>query len=257
MKRLIVSEFQRIINSRRNWGLLAFYMLVIIVNCAFRFVIPAGTYDGKNYNVVLNSLNFSPFAFYEMRLALFYIILPVLFIGSINYEQATGAFRMHMIRPYRKHQFIISKLIVLAITTFILIITAFLVSTIFGYLFMSKVHSVKFYNSSYEFSAVQAFVYTLRLFTIQFIISLSILALSSVIGTIINNSVISIFAVMAVLAGLGFYTKLFEFLNNTTKYGFYVLSGTAPLSFYISLVGLIIGGILVSTLLWEKKDYRL
>lgn len=257
MKRLIASEFQRIINSRRNCALLAFYMVVIIVNCAFRFVSPEGSYDGNNYNVVLNSLNFSPFVFYEMRLALLYIILPVLFIGSINYEQATGAFRMHMIRPYRKHEFIISKVIVLTIITFILIITAFLVSTIFGYLFMPKAHSVKFYNISYEFSAVQAFSYTFKLFIIQFIISLSVLALSSVIGTIINNSVISILVVMAVLAVLGFYTKLFEFLNNTTKYGFYVLSGNATLSFYISLLGILIGGVLVSALLWDKKDYRL
>lgn len=257
MKRLIASELERIIRSKRNWGLLAFYILVIIALCAFRFVSPEGSYDGKDYTVHLNSLNFSPFVFFDTRLALLYIILPVLFIGVINYEQTTGSFRMYMIRPYKKYEFILSKCAALAITTFILIITQFVINTIFGYLFMPKASAVKFYNISNGFSPMQAFLYTLAFFIIQFVISLGVLALSSVIGSIINNSVISILVVMAVLAGLGFYTKLFEFLNNTTKYGFHVLSGTAPLSFYISLLGILIGGLVISALLWQKKDYRL
>lgn len=257
MKRLIASEFERIIRIRRNWGLLAFYILVIIANCAFRFASPEGSYDGKNYTVVLNSLNFSPFVYYETKLALLYIILPVLFIGVINYEETTGSFRMYMIRPYKKYEFIVSKWAALGITTFILIITQFVINTIFGYLFMPKASSVKFYNISHGFSPLQAFLCTLAFFIVQFVISLSVLALSSVIGSIINNSVISTLAVMAVLVVLGFYTKLFEFLYNTTKYGFYVLSGTGPLSFYVSLLGMIIGGLVISVLLWQKKDYRL
>lgn len=255
MKRLIASEFQRIIGSRRTQLLLLFYILMIIAGCAFRLVSPYGSYDGIHYNVNLNRLNFSPFAFYEIRLELLYIILPVLFIDSINYEQSIGAFRMYMIRPYKKHEFIISKWIALSLTTFIFIIIGFMISTIFGYLFMPKASIVKFYAISHDFGAVQAFLYTLKFFIIQFIICLCVLALASAVGMIINNSIISILAVIALLVGLGFRTKLFDFLFYTTKYGFYILSGTAPMSFYISFTLILIGGLLIGALLWQKKDY--
>lgn len=257
MKRLVFSELQRIIKSKRNKFLLAFYIILILANCAFRFICPQGTYDGKNYNVILNSLNFSPFVFYEIRMEFLYIVLPIIFITSINYEESIGAFRMYMIRPYKKRDFIISKWIALTITTFILIIMTFLISTIFGYIFMPAASAVKFYNISHEFSAVQALLYTLAFFITQFIISLSILALASVIGTIIDNSIISILVVIAVTVVLGFYTKTFEFLDYIIKYGFYVLSGTAPISFYVCFLGIFIGGLAASILLWQKKDYLL
>lgn len=255
MKRLIASELERIFRSKRTKGLLIFYLIMIIANCIFRFKSPSGSYDGVNYNVPLNSLNFSLFVFYEIRFELLYIVLPILFIDSINYEQSIGAFRMYVIRPYKKYEFIISKWIALALTTFILVFIAFIVSAIFGYLFMPKVANVKFYSITHEYSTIGATLYTVRFFIIQFIICLCILSLAAVIGVIINNSIISILAVIAVNMGLGFYTKAFEFLNNTTKYGFYILSGTAPISFYLILIATLLGGIVLSTFLWQKKDY--
>lgn len=255
MKRLIVSEFERIFRSRRTQILLAFYLIMTVVNCAFKLMAPKGSYDGVNYNVPLNSLNFSPFVFYELRIELLYIVLPILFISCINYEQSIGAFRMYVIRPYKKYEFIISKWIALALTTFILIFIAFIVSTIFGYLFMTKASSVKFYNIAHEYNTIGAVLYTIKFFIVQFIISLCILSLATVIGVIINNSIISILAVIAANVGLGFYTKPFEFFNETTKYGFYVLSGDAPVSFYLILIATLFGGLAIGTFLWQKKDY--
>lgn len=255
MKRLIASEFERIFRSKRTKGLLIFYLIMIIANCIFRLMAPNGSYDGVNYNVPLNRLNFSPFVFYEIRFELLYIILPILFIDCINYEQSIGAFRMYVTRPYKKYEFIISKWIALALTTFILIFIAFIVSTVFGYLFMPKASGVKFYNIIHEFNTIGAILYTLRFFIVQFIISLCSLSLATIIGVIINNSIISILVVIAVNVGLGFYTKVFEFLNNTTKYGFYVLSGTAPINFYLILIATLFGGLAIGTFLWQKKDY--
>ncbi|MBU3215615.1 ABC transporter permease [Clostridium estertheticum] len=255
MKRLITSEFQRIWGNRKTQLLLVFYVVVIISSCVFRLMSPYGAYDGVKYNVDLNRLNFSPFVFYEIRFELLYIILPILFMNSINYEQSIGAFRMYVIRPYKKQEFIISKWIALALTTFIFIFTAFIISTVFGYLFMPKASYVTFYNIQQDFSMAQAFSYTIKFFSIQFVISLCILALASVIGIIINNSVISILSVIAISVGLGFFTKAFEFLNYTTKYGFYVLANTAPISFYMTLIAILVVGLFVSMFLWQKKDH--
>lgn len=255
MKRLIASEFQRIWINKKTKLLLLFCIIMTTLSCVFRFMCPSGAYDGVDYTIALNRLNFSPFVFYEIRIELLYIILPVLFINSINYEESIGAFRMYVTRPYEKYEFIISKWITLALTTFIFVFTVFIISTIFGYLLMPKVSTVKFYNIEQEFSKVKALLYTIKFFSIQFIICLCILALSSTIGTIISDSVISILAIIAATVGLGFFTKTFEFLNQTTKYGFYVLSNTAPISFYIILTMVLLGGLFVSMFLWQKKDY--
>ncbi|OAA93292.1 ABC transporter permease [Clostridium coskatii] len=255
MKRLIASEFQRMIQNRRNQLLIVFYLGMIILSCIFRYIAPGGSYDCVNYNVDLNRLNFSPFAFYEIRIEVMYLILPILFITSINYEQSIGAFRMYVTRPYKKYEFIISKWIVLTLSTFVLIFMTFIISTIFGYLFMPNVSSVRFYKIQQEFSMSGALLYTAKFFIIQFIIALCVLSISSIIGLVISNSIISILAVIAALVGLGLYIKPFEFLDKTTKYGFHVLSNTAPMSFYITLIITLLGGLLVSIFLWQKKDY--
>lgn len=255
MGRLVVSEIQRIFKSRRNQLLLLFYIILILFSCVFRFKVPQGSYDGINYNVNLNNLNFSLFVFYEIRLELFYVILPILFIGSINYEQSIGAFRMYMIRPYKKYELLISKCIALALTAFIFIIIGFLISAVFGCLFMPKVSTVKFYGISSGFSPAQAFIYTVVFAIIQFVISLCVLGLTYLIGLIIDNSVISLLAVMALMVVLGFHTKLFKFLDYTTVYGFHILAGTANAGFYAILAATIIVTFLISAVLWQKKDY--
>ncbi|RMD03134.1 ABC transporter permease [Clostridium autoethanogenum] len=255
MKRLIASEFQRIFENRRNQLLLAFYLGMIILMCIFRYISPQGSYDGVDYNVALNRLNFSPFAFYEIRVELVYLILPILFISSINYEQSIGAFRMYVTRPYKKYEFIVSKWAALAITTFMLMFIAFIISTIFGYMFMPNALSVGFYKIQHKFSMSGALLYTAKFFIIQFIIALCVLSISSIIVLVISNSIISILAVIAALVGLSLYIKPFEFLDKTTKYGFHVLSGTAPMSFYITLIITLLGGLLVSIFLWQRKDY--
>jgi ABC-type transport system involved in multi-copper enzyme maturation permease subunit len=255
MKRLIASEFQRIFENRTNQILLVFYLGMIILMCIFRYISPQGSYDCVDYNVDLNRLNFSPFTFYEIGGVLVYLILPILFISSINYEQSIGAFRMYVTRPYKKYEFIVSKWVALTITTFILMFIAFIIITIFGYLFMPNVSSVKFYEIQQEFSMSGALLYTVKFFITQFIIALCVLSISSIIGIVISNPILSILAVIAALAGLSLYIKFFEFLDKTTEYGFYVLSNTASMSFYITLISTLLGGLLVSIFLWQKKDY--
>lgn len=255
MNRLIASEFQRIWKNRQTILLLLFCIVSTIIACIWRYAYPAGSYDAVNYNVELNRLNFAPFIFYGVRLELMYIILPIMYINSISHEIYMGAFRIYATRPYKKHEFIISKIIALALVTFIFVFIVFAISTIFGYLFMPKVSKVKFYNIQHEFSMMQAFLYTIKFYIIQFVICLCVLGLSVVIGTIISNFVISIFAIIASIIALGFHTKLFEFINYTTTYGFYALGNNAPISFYISLGMFLTISLVISTFLWRRKDY--
>ncbi len=255
MKKLIASEFQRIWLNKKTKILLMLIVIDTIINCVFRLMCPSGSYNGVDYNVVLNSLNFSPFVFYEARLVLLYIALPIIFIDSMNYEQTVGAFRMYMIRPYKKYEFIISKWIALALTTFILMFIVFIISTVFGYLFMSKVLTVKFYNIQYSFNAVAALLYIMKFYMIQFLIAVFILSITAVIAILIPNSIISILVVIASTAALGLFTKTFEFLWQTTKYGFYTLVHTAPVSMHLIIAVGIIGGLFIGMGLWMKKDY--
>lgn len=255
MKRLIACEFERIWRNRRTQLLLAFYILFILLSCVERSFIGRGAYDGLTYDVPFNTLNFAPFLFYEVRIELLFIILPILYITSISYEQSIGAFRMYVTRPYKKYEFIVSKLISLALTTLIFVYTTFILSTIFGFIFMPKASTVKFYNIEHEFSMIQALLYNISFYFIQFVIALTILALASVIGMLIKNSLISTLIVMAVSMGLGLRTKAFEFIFRTTKYGFYALGNAVNMNFYITLIGVLAVGTFISMVLWEKMDY--
>ncbi|AKN30556.1 membrane protein [Clostridium carboxidivorans P7] len=255
MKRLIEAEVQRIWINKKTRILLMLIIVDTILSCIFRLKCPSGSYDAKNYTVALNSLNFSPFIYQEVSLVLLYIALPIIFIDSINYEQITGAFRMYMIRPYKKYEFMISKWISLALTTFILMFIVFAISTIFGYLFMPKVSTVTFYNIQHKFNALGALLYIAKFYMIQFLVLLSILSIASIISVIISNSVISILSVIGSIAILTHFTNVFEFLWKNVKYGFYTLGHTVPVSEHIAVLALIVCGLFMGIEIWIKKDY--
>ncbi len=255
MKKLIISELQRIWLNKKTSVLLALTIISTIINCVFRLMSPAGSYNAVDYSVKLNSLNFSPFVCQEVDLMLLYIVLPVIFIDSISYEQTIGAFRMYMTRPYKKYEFIISKWISLALTTLILLFTTFVVSTVFGYLFMPKVSTVKFYNIQQSFNSLGALLYIIRFYMVQFLVALFILSIASVISVIIPNPIISIFSVIGSIVILVYFMKAFDFLWRTAKYCFYTLGHMAPLSNHITIVLGIIAGLAISMGVWMKKDY--
>lgn len=255
MKRLIEAEFQRIWINKKTRILLMLIILDTIVSCIFRLKCPSGSYDAKNYTVALNSLNFSPFIYQEVSLVLLYIVLPIIFIDSMNYEQIAGAFRMYMIRPYKKYEFMISKWISLVLTTFILIFVVFIISTIFGYLFMPKVSTVTFYNIQHKFNALGALLYIVKFYMIQLLVLLSILSIASIISVTISNSVISILSVIGSIAILTHFTNVFEFLWRNVKYGFYTLGHTVPASEHIAVLALIVCGLFMGIEIWINKDY--
>ncbi|MFD3156868.1 ABC transporter permease [Haloimpatiens sp. FM7330] len=255
MKRLIASEFQRIWLNKKTKILLMLVIIDTIISCVYRLKFNSGSYDGINYNVRLNSLNCSLFVFYEVRILLLYIVLPIIVANSMNYEQTIGAFKMYMIRPYKKYKFIISKWIALALTTFILIFTVFIISIIFGYLFMPKVSIVKFYNMQQNFSAVGALIYIMKFYMTQLLIAVFILSIVAVSSILISDPVISILVGIGVTVALGVFTETFRFLLESDKYGYYTLANTAPISDHIIIAAGIIGGLLISMAVWIKKDY--
>ncbi|BCZ44612.1 hypothetical protein psyc5s11_06790 [Clostridium gelidum] len=254
MKKLIASEFQRIWINKKTKILLMLVIIDAFFGCIWEFKY-YGSYDHVNYNVILNSLNFSPFAFGEGSSILFYLVLPIVVIDSINYERLIGAFRMYMIRPYEKYQYILSKWIALSLTMFMLMVIVFIISIIFGFIFMPKVSTVQFYNIDYDFSTIVALLYIAKFFLIQFFIAMFIVSMSTVIAVIIPNSVISILAVISLIIGLGGFTSYFKFLVRNCKYAFYTLGNAEPISQHFIVAAGIIGFLLIGMLLWSKKDY--
>jgi len=254
MRKLIASEFQRIWMNEKTIILLMLVIIDAIYGCIWKQQIK-GSYDEFTYNVILNSLNFSPFAFCEGSSILFYIVLPIVAIDSINSEKMIGAFRMYMIRPYKKYQYILSKWIALGLTTFILMVIVFIISIIFGCTFMPKVSTVKFYNIDYDFRTVGALLYITKFFLMQFFVAMFIVSMSTVIAVIIPNSVISILAVISLIIGLGGFTSYFKFLVRNCKYAFYTLGNAEPISQHFIVAGGIIGFLLIGRVLWSKKDY--
>ncbi|MBC2396828.1 ABC transporter permease [Clostridium tetanomorphum] len=259
MKELIISEFLRMRKRKKN----KICILMLIVSFIFTLVwdktpfLGSGTeFYTPDISTKINSLNFAIFSMKNLILLLFLIVLPVLFIDSLSGEYESGAYRLILTRPYTRTQLWISKLIVQSLFAGAIFTVFFIASTIFGYLLFPKVSTTTFYTNPRLYNAVDALIYNFKAVALMYLISNAILALSSVISSIIPKVVPSFILLLCTLAG-GMYANdslevfIFPF-NKIVR----LLSLGERTKFYTPVLACLIVGFILSTFIFNKKDLR-
>lgn len=135
----------------------------------------------------------------DLALILFLIVLPMLFIDSLSREYESGAYRLILIRPYSKVKLWFSKLIVQSLFSLVIFVVFFIISVISGYILFPKVTITNFYNIPKVYNKLGAFIYNFKVVALMYFVSIAILALASLISSIVSKSVAAFLIVISFL----------------------------------------------------------
>lgn len=253
MKSLIKSELNRIIRSRKNIVLFILSVALFIGAASYIRIFNVGFYDPK-ITTELNCLNFAPFILRECHLFLLFVFCLMIFIDSFNNDMTSGVYRLIMIRPYKKRDFILSKIISCAIVTGIFMFLLYVIGTLFGYMFLEKVDYTTFFYIKGNFTPIKALIYNFIFYALEYLIILSALSISLLVSLVTFNSVIAYLVSLALMVGSIYISEAFSFFLTNTISIFDVLSQRNH-SFLIVNLLIIIIGVVFSIEFFKKKDY--
>ncbi|WP_434290841.1 ABC transporter permease [Clostridium botulinum] len=257
MKELIISEFLRMRGRKKNRA----SFILILVNFIFSiswyktFGEGTGVYT-PGISTKINSLNLPIFVMKDLALILFLIVLPMLFIDSLSGEYESGAYRLILIRPYSKVKLWFSKLIVQSLFSLVIFVVFFIISVISGYILFPKVTITNFYNIPKVYDKLGAFIYNFKVVALMYFVSIAILALASLISSIVSKSVAAFlivisFLIAGIYIGHGLQVIFLPF-HNIIK----VLSLGKRADFYIPVVSCLLICSFLSTLIFTRKDLK-
>ncbi|SHE32983.1 hypothetical protein [Clostridium fallax] len=252
MKNLVISEFYRMIHSKKYKILLLIAYIVFILNGFYIRIFNLGFYDPLT-TIELNSLNGAPFILREFHLFLFFIFCPIVFSDIFNHEDVSGSYRLIMLRPYKKIDFIISRIITSIIFTGLFVFSIAILGILFGYLFLDKTSSTVFFDGN-NYNLVGAFLYNLKFYGVEFIILLSLLGISSIVGILSPNSVIAYLGSLSLCVGLVYLSQIFRFMAFSSQFIFDVLNNKNT-TLIISCTLIAVITLIASVIIFKRKDY--
>ncbi|EJO5346945.1 hypothetical protein NRP93_001011 [Clostridium botulinum] len=257
MKELIISEFLRMKGRKKNKASFILILINFIFSISWYKTFGGGIgFYTPDISIKINSLNAPIFVMKDLILILFLIVLPMLFVDSLSGEYESGAYRLILIRPYSKIKLWFSKLIVQSLFALVILVIFFILSVISGYILFPKATVTTFYNVPEVYNKLGAFIYNFKVLALMYFVSIAILALASLISSIISKSVAAFLLVISsLIAGIyighGFQVIFLPFHNIIR-----LLSLGERVNFYIPVIAyLVICGFL-SILIFTRKDLK-
>ncbi|AKC62644.1 ABC transporter permease subunit [Clostridium sporogenes] len=257
MKELIISEFLRMRGRKKNKACFIILLLDFIFNICWYKTFGAGIgFYNPDISTKLNSLNLPVFIMKDLALILFLIVLPMLFIDSLSGEYESGAYRLILIRPYSKIKLWVSKLIVQSLFSLVIFVVFFILSVISGYILFPRATVTNFYNIPKVYDQLGAYIYNFKVVALMYFVSIAILALASLISSMVSKSVAALLIVICSLIG-GIYIGhglqiIFLPFHNIIR----LLSLGKRTDFYIPVVSCLLICSFLSTLIFTRKDLK-
>ncbi|MHB9923033.1 ABC transporter permease subunit [Clostridium botulinum] len=257
MKELIISEFLRMRGRKKNKA----SFIIVLVNFIFSiswyktFGEGTGVYT-TGISTKINSLNLPIFVMKDLTLILFLIVFPMLFIDSLNGEYESGAYRLILIRPYSKIKLWFSKLIAQSLFSLVIFVVFFILSVISGYILFPKATVTNFYNIPKVYDQLGAFIYNFKVVALMYFVSIAILALASLISSMVSKSVVAFlivisFLIAGIYIGHGLQVIFLPF-HNIIK----VLSLGKRADFYMPVVSCLLICSFLGTFIFTRKDFK-
>ncbi|WP_144510542.1 hypothetical protein [Bacillus sp. FJAT-22090] len=251
LKALTISELERALFRKKTLVLFIAYLIIIIGSSAFLSFFDMGFYN-RETQAPLNNLNLPVLVAKEVYIILSLLIFPLLFIDSFSGEVSSGSYRMVMIKPGKRIEFVISKIISQLIIVLLFLISGFVVSFIYGSFSAEQVKSVSILNHE-NLNQIGALLYTAKYYGVLFVIFMSIMIIAHVVCSIFSNTVLNFIIILALIVGSLYISDNFSFFLIAGEYTFNLINN-GNITFFV-INGIIITiGFFITILIWSKKD---
>ncbi|KTS83266.1 hypothetical protein NS115_08250 [Paenibacillus jamilae] len=247
------SEMERIWNRKSTFLLYIAYILIVIAIIWSHKVTGTKVLRFGEGTVVVNNLNLLWLMMSEVALFLITAILPILYVDQLSGDLYSGAYRLYMLRPYRRFQFWLAKLLALSATTVIFMGTSLLIGVIAGWLFFPHSSTFLKYGSSVASLRSDSISYILAFYLVLTLVCLVKLMLSSVVCLFVSRP---LFAYIVILMLSVFLFELFRpliMLMDPFQQIMLALRLDSSLNFWMCAGGLILVSIIISFTRWQRK----
>lgn len=191
MKQLFISEWQRLWHRKSTW--ISFMLIPIIILISLKRYIMIDTKVTPDSIRYVSSSNFASNLLSNQSVEFFDVIVILLIIMAVTSEYREGHLRMVMIRSFSFDQIFKAKHLVILSASFLLLFTNFILSTLFGYLFLPN-KEVKFPYQLKKFTMGESIFYNAKYYIIAFIVLAAVISVIMCIS-IVCKTTIGTFAV--------------------------------------------------------------
>jgi len=186
MKQLFISEWQRLWHRKSTW--ISFLLIPIIILATLRKYILTDVKITPDNIKYVSSLNFSSTILGNQSIEFFDVIVILLIIMAVTSEYREGHLRMVMIRSFSFDQIFKAKYLVILSTSFLLLFVHFILSTLFGYLFLPN-KEVKFPYQLKKFTMGESVFYSVKYYIFAFIVLAAVISVIMCISIICKTTV--------------------------------------------------------------------
>ncbi|MCV9950038.1 ABC transporter permease [Paenibacillus sp. BT-177] len=253
MSGIWLSELERIWNRKSTFLLYIAMLLIIFVNIwslktngTMRFRFGEGT-------VVVNNLNLPWLMMSEISLFLILAMLPILYVDQLGGDLHSGAYRLYVLRPYRRFQFWLGKLLALSVTTVIFTGTALMIGIVAGWLLFPHTSTFFKYGSGAVSPSSDAIPYTLAFYLILTLVCVAKLLLVSAVCLFISRPLFAFIAIFVLSVALYQVVRPLVLLMDPFQQIMLALRVEGSFKFWMCLIAIILVGSVISFVRWQKK----
>lgn len=249
-----ISELERDWKKKSKIVLFSAFLIVIIFNIWGLSSSQKGVFRFGEGSILLNNLNAPWFMMDGMSLLMMAALLPIFYIDQLSGELNSGAYRLYALRPYRRFELWLGKLLALAATTVVGIGIVYIISMIGSKTFFSSSDTAALYGFKDEVGRLPAEWYTIKFYGIFLLTCLVKLLFCSAICVFISRPIIAFLVIFGLSIVLYHYiaTEL-VFLFDPFRPILLSLQSGGSISFWLYLIGSCILFGAISFWGWQRK----
>ncbi|MGM1021060.1 MAG: ABC transporter permease [Bacillota bacterium] len=247
------SEMERIWNRKSTYLLYVAYILIIVTIIWSHKITGTKVFRFGEGTMVVNNLNLPWLMMSEVALFLTTAMLPILYVDQLGGDLHSGAYRLYVLRPYRRFQFWLAKLLALSVTTIIFLGTSLLIGVIAGWLLFPHSSTFFKYGSSVTSTSSDAIPYVLAFYLVLTIVCLAKLMLSSVICLFVSRPLFSYIGIITLSAFLFQLFRPLIMLMDPFREILLALQVDNSFKFWMCVGGMIVICVIISFTRWQKK----
>ncbi|MCG7376551.1 ABC transporter permease [Paenibacillus sp. ACRSA] len=248
------SELERNWKRKSKIVLYAAFLVLVILNILGASSSGMGEFRFGEGSITLNTLNAPWFVMNGISLLMVAALLPIVYIDHLSGELYSGGYRIYGLRPYRRFELWLGKILALAVTTLIFILVTYGIAMIGSKIFFPSTDTTTLYRTEGEVGRLSAEWYTVKFYAVFLLTCLAKLLFCSAICVFISRPLIAFLAVSGLSVVIYHYlaTEL-VFLFDPFQQILLALRPEGSYKFLIYLIGSMVVFGSISFVGWQKK----
>ena len=190
MRRLVISEWRRLWNKKITWLVLLLIPFIVGISVPY--------YLQKNENIDSSSAEFTSFGNFpimsisEQLISIFNLVVIWLVVSIVTEEYHSGQLRLVLLRAYNFKQIFTAKFLTALLALAVYLITFFIFSYGFGFIFFPNVESISLFHYANPVSFAEAFLYSVAYYAVVWLTLVAMVCVMLLFAVVCKTPIIAL-----------------------------------------------------------------